>query len=141
MTEITTGFLDMRLQHDRQSSMSNSCFLIMETMRLHREINAVKTCTLLEKRLPLLFLCLFYSYSFIYIHFCLRISLLKEVSSHRCPRPTIANGFVDPGYSSYFHGTTVTYHCNTGYYLFGPTTRTCTSTGRWSGSLTHCLSK
>ena len=35
-------------------------------------------------------------------------------------------------------GQTATYSCNTGYSLVGDSTRTCQSTGVWSGSVPTC---
>ena len=35
-------------------------------------------------------------------------------------------------------GTNVTYVCNPGYTLFGPTRRTCQANGRWDGVKPYC---
>ena len=35
-------------------------------------------------------------------------------------------------------GTNVTYVCNPGYTLFGPTRRTCKANGKWDGVKPYC---
>ena len=50
-----------------------------------------------------------------------------------CP-PTPANGRVTG-----CPGSTVTYHCNSGYALSGSSQRLCQSGGRWSGRAPTCI--
>ena len=55
-----------------------------------------------------------------------------------CGTMTIpANGQVSHTGGTTF-GQTATYSCNTGYNLVGSSTRTCQSTGVWSGSTPTC---
>ena len=66
-------------------------------------------------------------------HFC--------IPGSGCSRLSVSNGYVSPGASSYSRGSTVTYHCNSGYRLVGSSTRSCGSNGRWSGSSPSCQSE
>ena len=53
------------------------------------------------------------------------------------------SSLTDPANGSFTHtsgtfGQTATYSCNTGYTLVGDSTRTCQTTGNWSGSAPSC---
>nr|XP_056705184.1 sushi, von Willebrand factor type A, EGF and pentraxin domain-containing protein 1 [Euleptes europaea] len=61
----------------------------------------------------------------------------------RCERiscggpPPLENGFYSA--EDFFAGSTVTYHCNSGYYLLGDSRMHCTDNGSWNGGSLSCL--
>ncbi|NWY42555.1 SVEP1 protein, partial [Sylvia atricapilla] len=61
----------------------------------------------------------------------------------RCERiscgvpPTLENGFYSA--EDFFAGSTVTYHCNTGYYLLGDSRMLCLDNGSWNSISPSCL--
>lgn len=55
-----------------------------------------------------------------------------------CPRPEPNRNVIVQG-TSYTYGSTLEYLCNDGYELSGPSMRTCTETGEWSGTEPDCI--
>ena len=60
-----------------------------------------------------------------------------------CPHPAVplyAQVTLSPTDSSGLlkFGSTATYQCDDGYELFGPSVRTCHSSGKWTGDLPYC---
>ena len=83
----------------------------------------------------------FYSkYCTIYIHHSIKCNTSSVTTAIECERlPDIENGRVI--LSGTIVGSTATYSCSSGYILVGDRTRTCQSSGRWSGSEPFCKCK
>lgn len=56
-----------------------------------------------------------------------------------CPDPTVLeNGNIWPNEPNYIFENQITYECYSGYTLYGPSQRTCLSSGKWSGPHPVC---
>jgi hypothetical protein len=72
-------------------------------------------------------------------HFLLKQCVLPgPIPGIRCGvPPPLENGFYSA--EDFYAGSTVTYQCNSGYYLLGDSRMFCTDNGSWNGISPSCL--
>ena len=69
------------------------------------------------------------------------INIIVVISCGTPSQPNSGTTGLSISYSSTVYNSVATYSCATGYNLIGTSTRTCLSSGSWSGSPAYCQSK